>query len=81
MSVGGGVVSMDSNLSDTDRIEQALDVASRYGMIDGAHHKQWVMDQMIRALLGDEYQVWRTEFDHYVNDAEDYPPWDEGIAP
>jgi hypothetical protein len=70
------------NISDTDRIEQAIDVASQYGMIDGAHHKQWVIDQMIRTLLGDQYQVWRTEYDAAVDDeGNEYDPWDEGIAP
>jgi hypothetical protein len=32
--------------------DEALDVAVRYGGIDGDHHKRWVIDQMIRALTG-----------------------------
>ncbi len=28
----------------------ALDIARRYGQEDGAHHKMWVIDQMVRAL-------------------------------
>lgn len=35
----------------TKAIEKALEYAYRYGQIDGAHHKQWVIDQMVRALL------------------------------
>jgi hypothetical protein len=35
-----------------DRIDRALDYAVRYGGIDGAHHKNWVIDQMVRALTG-----------------------------
>ena len=31
-------------------IEAALEIARRYGGIDGAHHKAWVIDQMVRAL-------------------------------
>lgn len=31
-------------------VEKALEYASRYGDIDGAHHKMWVIDQMVRAL-------------------------------
>ena len=43
-----------------------------YGMIDGAHHKQWVLDEILRALLGKErYRTW----------IENYEDWDEGIAP
>lgn len=32
--------------------EWALAFASRYGSIDGEHHKTWVIDQMTRILLG-----------------------------
>jgi hypothetical protein len=32
------------------RIAKALEIAKRYGSIDGSHHKMWVIDQMIRAL-------------------------------
>ena len=59
------------------RIAKALEVAERYGGIDGAHHKQWVIDQMVRVLLGNGYGKWVRE----MNDAPDYLPWDEGIAP
>lgn len=34
------------------RIAKALEFASEYGTIDGAHHKMWVIDQMVRALTG-----------------------------
>ena len=39
--------------ADADRrIGQALHYASEYAYIDGAHHKMWVIDQMVRALTG-----------------------------
>lgn len=31
-------------------VYQAVQIATRYGMDDGAHHKMWVIDQMLRAL-------------------------------
>ena len=34
------------------RIYRALDFIGRYGGIDGEHHKQWVLDQVARALTG-----------------------------
>lgn len=34
------------------RVAEALGIASGYGSIDGAHHKAWVIDQMVRALCG-----------------------------
>jgi len=35
-----------------NRIDKALRFAIKYGGIDGAHHKTWVIDQIIRALTG-----------------------------
>jgi len=52
-----------------DSINRAVDVAMRFGTTDGEHHKAWVIDQMLRALLGDGYQA-------AVGD-----DWEEGIEP
>lgn len=35
-----------------ERIEKAKAFAFSYGQEDGAHHKMWVIDQMVRALTG-----------------------------
>lgn len=40
------------------RVEAALEIADQYGGIDGTHHKMWVIDQMVRALVGDHYRRW-----------------------
>lgn len=58
-----------------ERIQAAMDVASQYGSIDGEHHKTWVLDQMVRALMGSHYTDWRKR-----READD-GRWDEGIAP
>jgi hypothetical protein len=63
-----------------DQVDHALDVILNYGSIDGAHHKQWVLDKVVRALMGPHYDKWVA--DH--NAGEDGPntyEWDEGIAP
>lgn len=39
-------------MTERERIEKALEIAVGYGSIDGAHHKDWVIDQMVRALTG-----------------------------
>lgn len=31
-------------------VQKSLDIALRWGGIDGGHHKAWVIDQMVRAL-------------------------------
>jgi len=67
-------------MNDKEKIQSALDLAIRYGGIDGAHHKTWVIDQVIRILAGDKYD----EIVREACDGEDGPntyEWDEGIAP
>lgn len=61
-------------------MEEALDIAMRYGQTDGAHHKAWVIDQMVRALLGERYGAW-VAYAKGGRDGPDTYPWDEGIAP
>ena len=61
-------------------VEKALDIAMRYGSIDGAHHKAWVIDQMVRALTGERYDDFVGEHCIGEDGAETYD-WDEGIAP
>lgn len=58
----------------------ALDIVWRHGTTDGAHHKQWVIDQMLRALLGDDYDAW---IDSMLRDdsGDVVYEWDTGIAP
>lgn len=61
------------------KIEAALE-AAQYGQIDGAHHKTWVIDQMVRALTGDKYEEWVKDFCDGVDGPETYS-WETGIAP
>lgn len=40
-------------MSDTDKILDAVNAAlvvARWGGVDGAHHKQWTIDQIVRVL-------------------------------
>ena len=63
-----------------ERIKKALELAWSYGQIDGAHHKMWVIDQMVRALLGEEkYQEFVEVYETPYGD--EYWKWDNGIAP
>lgn len=52
-----------------ERISIAANIGLEYGSTGGKHHKQWVITQMLRALLKDDEQ--------YIIDED----WDEGIAP
>ncbi|MDA8113527.1 MAG: hypothetical protein M0Z43_02205 [Acidithiobacillus sp.] len=63
-----------------DEKQKALDLIADYGGTDGAHHKQWLLDQVVRALAGDKYVDWVSEW----QSGEDGPhthEWDTGIAP
>lgn len=64
----------------TERIAAALDLALKYGGIDGAHHKAWVIDQMCRVLTQEGYE----DFVREAKDGDEGPEtydWDEGIPP
>ena len=70
-----------------EKIDKALDIALQYGQTDGVHHKAWVIDQIVRALAGDNYKKIINE---YVFDGKDpvesvieeeFYVWDTGIAP
>ena len=65
-----------------ERINKALSIAWSYGQIDGSHHKMWVIDQMVRALLENEekYRDWVKTYEAPICN-EDYYVWDIGIAP
>ncbi len=58
------------------KIEKALNLAFELGQVDGAHHKAWVIDQMVRALTGDDYERWVSD---YCENGE--YEWDRGVGP
>lgn len=61
-------------------INAALTVIERFGGIDGAHHKQWVIDQVVRALTGKGYKAW-VKASKNGEDGPDTYDWDEGTPP
>jgi|GEM_PF-2434455 hypothetical protein len=58
-------------------IQNAIRVILEYGMLEEIHHKQWVLDQVLRFLLSSNYEERIKEFNSDV----DYGPWDPGIPP
>lgn len=63
-----------------ERVEKAIAIAIRYGGIGEAHHKAWVIDQMVRVLAGENYEQIIRE----ANEGDDGPntyDWDTGIIP
>lgn len=82
---------MEERLADacmhlSNRIAKAVSIAKEYGDIGGGHHKMWVIDQMVRALLTpEEYDKFRSEMLEVVHDEEEgtftYDRWSEGVPP
>lgn len=62
------------------KIAKALEIALSYGQTDGAHHKAWVIDQIVRALTGDNYEIVIAEAKAGKAGPDTYG-WDTGIAP
>lgn len=53
-------------------VEAAIIFISRYGGIDGGHHKQWVLDQVARILLGTPVEVRLAKWDNGEEDERYY---------
>lgn len=67
-------------MTDAERIEAALTLAVKYGGTGEAHHKAWVIDQMVRVLAGDDYERLVADARNGEDGPETYD-WDCGIAP
>jgi 3-methyladenine DNA glycosylase AlkC len=64
-----------------ERVHKAIKLAERYGAIREEHHQHWIIDQMIRKLLGKgSYQLWVERYNR-ESAVAGYEPWDCGIAP
>jgi len=71
---------MPDEWKDVGRIRNAVDIAVQYGGFDGAHHKAWVIDQMVRALTSEDYARVVAEAKAGDEGPETYES-DVGIAP
>lgn len=66
-------------MNDSEKINKALDLIAEWGGIDGDHHKQWLLDYLVRELSSD-YKEWVKNYESGEDGPETYS-WDEGIAP
>lgn len=62
------------------RVVEALELIERFITIDGSHHKQWVLDQVVRKLTGDKYEEFRAGFIEF-DGGESCDAYDEGTPP
>ncbi len=58
---------------DAQNMVDAIGLIIRYGAIDGAHHKDWVLQQVLKTLLDWDDQ----KLNEYLTEQE----WEKGIPP
>jgi hypothetical protein len=60
-----------------------VDLIATNGGIDGGHHKQWLLDQILRTILGDGYDEWVHDYEFEETDDGGNPgfEWDTGVPP
>jgi len=61
------------------RVERSIELISQYGGIDGAHHKQWLLNELIKTLA-DDYDGWVKSYEEGEDGPKTYK-WDIGVAP
>lgn len=64
----------------TEKEDKILDMIYQFGGIDGEHHKQWVLDQIVRVLTRENYAGWVADYKNGEDGTNTYN-WEEGIAP
>jgi hypothetical protein len=67
-------------MKDSEKISRALEYIEEYGGIDGGHHKQWLLDQVVQMLAGSKYDSWVTFYESGEDGPKTYE-WNTGIAP
>lgn len=65
------------------RIQRAVGLAWCFNEIEGAHHRQWLIDQMVRNLLGEQYESFVKEYEEPIKNDEkiEHYKWNKGIPP
>ena len=64
----------------SDKEKAILEMIEQWGGFDGGHHKQWLLNNIVREITGDEYEQWVAEWEDGEDGPETYS-WDVGIAP
>lgn len=60
------------------RVEKSLELISAYGDTDGEHHKQWLLDQIVRVLTGCTIEINNYPQgveEEIMDDSEQYAEW------
>jgi len=61
-------------------VKQVLSLIEEWGGIDGGHHKQWLLNEIVKTITKDGYEKWVEKYEDGEDGPETYE-WDTGIAP
>ena len=75
-----GLISFATERVKSDDIKKVMELIVNYSQFAGEHHKMWVIDQIVRAIMKDNYDNFITAFCDGEEGANTYS-WDTGIAP
>lgn len=67
-------------MRDSIKLGIVLEFLLRGGTTDGAHHKQWAIDQAVRVITCGAYKTWVEEVEAAAGGPELFV-WDTGTAP
>jgi predicted glycosyl hydrolase (DUF1957 family) len=45
-------------MTNQEKIDQAIELVEEYGDTKGSSHQRWVLDQLLRILLQENYRDW-----------------------
>lgn len=63
------------------RIETAVAIAADYGQVADPAEKAWVIDQIVRTLLGRRYDEWVSAYRTNDSECMETRQWNEGRPP
>lgn len=64
-------------MTDREKIDEAVHIGLELGGFDGAHHKTYVINAMLKTLMGEAaYNTMTAQFERDTG-----VPWDEGDQP
>jgi hypothetical protein len=58
-------------MNDKQKLDTIIGLIEDCGHVEGAHHNQWMLDQIMQIALGKRYDAWIAKNEH----------WGKGIAP
>ena len=71
-----------AKMKSKEKLAEIMNLITRHNC-DGGHHKQWLLDQVVRVVQGNNYEQWRYDFEYSDGEGgyadEPIYSWDEGI--